>query len=171
MSASPESLYPWKTIAFPQIQHNTPTICQNTTTDWCKHTLGDDRRRLRFLAHTRCTSDVMWVRWHQSIKHNHHLYAINLSHKFVLLFLTILNWCLSMVDLYFGTKWSTQNRVLGRLLSFLLLTFLRAQLQGGQSYMYKVTLLISFVTHKIYTTSPSWRPVSLLLPVAVREHR
>lgn len=50
-------------------------------------------------------------------------------------------------------------------------TFLHAQLQGGQSYMYKVTLLIFFVTHKIYTTSPSWRPVSLLLPVAVREHR
>lgn len=31
---------------------------------------------------------------------------------------------------------------------------LHAQLQGGQSYTWKVMLLISFVTHKIYTTSP-----------------
>lgn len=159
MSASPESLYLWKTIAFPEIQHNTPTICQNTTTDWCKHTLKwytsfeipgvHKAYKWRYASSLTSINQTQSLVLYNSVSHN-------------------LNIFLLIVDLSFGTKWNTQNPWV-LLLCCLQFTFL--QLQGGQSYMYKVTLLISFVAHKIYTTSPSWRPVSLLLPVAVREHR
>lgn len=118
--------------------------------------------RIDLAAHARHTSAVTQVRWHHSIIGNHYLYAISFSHMCFHNSVHDSQHISPVLWNYnFGRNVNAQNRVL----SCLLLTFLRAKLQGGQSYMYKVTPLISFVTQKIYTTFPSWRAVSLLLPV------